>query len=444
MSKIALNLKEFKHLKTDKHATTLQHKDGHILTLSHGALSPESQEQLKAMAPKEDPKALKAPEGFADGGPALGSTTRPDKGWGSVTVVEADGGEIEAPYTGNVPQAARQDYQANTTEKRKKETEQYGQPLTNVKEMDCSGGMSGHYAEGGGIMDTVKKLAPVAIMAMADGGDVPQTEDTPAPMPAPTEAAPQVVAPVANKEVAQQPIDSSTMRMRQLYNNQVAQTTAGADPTPFMFGDKGQPPTSFDAQVWDKAQKEYASEQALRAQDAAAAQQQAIKTNASRVQAGLAPLPVPNVPQDPQMPGSMMNQPPPNQPNEMPKTNQEAQGAPDPMQQYGDMLMKGMNAQLAGVEQGAQAQGALGQAQAKQYQQAAAISQNNQETYKKTYDTLEQERQHIMSDINEGHINPEQYWTGDKDGNGGHSKIMAGIGMIIVLGLILLVVRMLP
>lgn len=47
--KIALDLKQFKHVKSDKNSTTLQHKDGHQLTLAHKALSPEFQAQLQSL-----------------------------------------------------------------------------------------------------------------------------------------------------------------------------------------------------------------------------------------------------------------------------------------------------------------------------------------------------------------------------------------------------------
>lgn len=50
MSKIALNLNDFKHLKSSKDSTTLQHKHGHVLNIAHRHLSKEAQEQLHALA----------------------------------------------------------------------------------------------------------------------------------------------------------------------------------------------------------------------------------------------------------------------------------------------------------------------------------------------------------------------------------------------------------
>lgn len=54
MSKIALDLKKFKHVKSDDKSTTLQHADGHILTMAHNSLSPEFQEQLKCLVKPSD------------------------------------------------------------------------------------------------------------------------------------------------------------------------------------------------------------------------------------------------------------------------------------------------------------------------------------------------------------------------------------------------------
>jgi hypothetical protein len=53
MSKIALDLKDFMHVKSDEKATTLRHKQGHLLKIAHNVLSKDAQEQLKALAGKE-------------------------------------------------------------------------------------------------------------------------------------------------------------------------------------------------------------------------------------------------------------------------------------------------------------------------------------------------------------------------------------------------------
>ncbi len=50
MSNIKLDLKRFKHIKSDKHSTTLQHPDGHTITMAHSALGPEAKQQLMALS----------------------------------------------------------------------------------------------------------------------------------------------------------------------------------------------------------------------------------------------------------------------------------------------------------------------------------------------------------------------------------------------------------
>ncbi len=83
-----LNLKHFKKTKSDDKSTTLQHKDGHTITIAHKALSPKMKEELQALGsdkpkspkevekepktPKKDEKITKpvekAPKKMADGG----------------------------------------------------------------------------------------------------------------------------------------------------------------------------------------------------------------------------------------------------------------------------------------------------------------------------------------------------------------------------------------
>ncbi len=75
--KIALDLKEFKHVSSDHKTTKLKHKNGHFLVLSHKSLSPEAQKQLGALskvsieaqtANQAQEKQLEQPKMMAEGG----------------------------------------------------------------------------------------------------------------------------------------------------------------------------------------------------------------------------------------------------------------------------------------------------------------------------------------------------------------------------------------
>lgn len=105
--------------------------------------------------------------------------------------------------------------------------------------------------------------------------------------------------------------------------------------------------------------------------------------------------------------------------------------AADPAGEAEGVFRAGYNQKLAGINQAANAAGALGQQKAAVLEQSIADKQKAVEHYDEQYRALNDELQAARQDVLDGHIDPNQYWTGDKNGNGGHSKIMAGIGMIL-------------
>ncbi len=48
-----IDTKRFKRLESDEHSTTLQHDDGHILTVAHKGLSPKMRGQIAELASVE-------------------------------------------------------------------------------------------------------------------------------------------------------------------------------------------------------------------------------------------------------------------------------------------------------------------------------------------------------------------------------------------------------
>lgn len=61
----------------------------------------------------------------------------------------------------------------------------------------------------------------------------------------------------------------------------------------------------------------------------------------------------------------------------------------------------------------------------------AAARSDLMQKYQENLSHIDTEVNALKEDIANSHIDPNQYWSGDKDGNGGHSKIAAGIGMIL-------------
>lgn len=94
---LGLDPKMFKHVKSDHKSTTLQHKQGHVVTIAHNVLSPKMQTQLKALANvgKEDQTEAQSqeaqdqqPRKMAEGGKTMPS----ELGDGSPMPMMAEGG----------------------------------------------------------------------------------------------------------------------------------------------------------------------------------------------------------------------------------------------------------------------------------------------------------------------------------------------------------------
>lgn len=146
----------------------------------------------------------------------------------------------------------------------------------------------------------------------------------------------------------------------------------------------------------------------------------------SNINEGIAPSPPPAIEAVAPTPVTMSEQPMPQMPSAaptMPVGMPSMAGAPT--------MMQGYNNAVAGLAGAAKAAGALGQDQAAILQQNIEEDRIAAETYQNAYNELEAERQMHMQDIAEGHVDPDKYWTGDKNGNGSHSRIAAGIGMIL-------------
>lgn len=346
MSKIKLDLSQFKHKESDKHSTTLEHKkDKHMITLYHKALSPENQEQLKA----------------------LGSSAKDAK-------QSDDKGEAKA------------DSQAQDAK--------YG------KIMDPKGNKPQVYAEGGEVEteepmqqpEAVPEQTPVEQATQFDVNKVPDVEGTPQDQYQKRFAEYKATYPNQPDEV----IDRSVLRdMGQHREEQqkVSEEKVKADKD-------AQYEKEFQAETAGKAYAEKLAKAGLAPQ---AAQPQAVQQGPVAPQAGVQP-------QQPQAPAA-----------------QPQQG----MQDMESMLQGGYQKQMAGINAQAAAQGELGKQQAELLNQQVNNQKAAIDTYNKQYQDLDNERKAHIADIQAGRIDPEKYWTGDAEGNGSHSKLAAGIGMIL-------------
>lgn len=245
---------------------------------------------------------------------------------------------------------------------------------------------------------------------MADGGEV---ADIPDASPAPVEAQP---AP------APAPIDPELQQKREIYNHLVSTPTgrgfmASPDKS---FGPSGEAPKQFDAGAWRQAQTKFGEIQQSKIQEN---QQQAASTveeNQARQAAGLAPLPVPAATaaakQDPALQTQVAQV----------GTAPTAPSDPYGTQAFSDTYTKGVGEQKAGLQQEAAAQTQMGNEQAATLQHGQEVQQAALQNYQTHYQNLENERQSLISDINNQHIDP-QHFVHSMDGA---SKIATAIGLI--------------
>lgn len=400
-NRIALDLKQFKHVKSDKNSTTLQHKDGHMLTLAHQALHPENQKQLAALAKMNKDQQE----------PDVRGQKAEDQQQGLSLPHFDQGGSIPGSLS-DMADAVRG--------AGKSVGDKFKTGYENLKSGAAEGTAAPAAKHGSYYSPTQGKM-----MEYAEGGDV--QDPIPAPFQPPQMATvdPEVAArqslrsqvPVTKPD---QPADSGLDSKKALYNQQLSSSGAPVSDKD-MFGPNGEPPVNpVNPTIWGNVQNSSQAQQDMAAElkkskdvtdqgDASAQQQQthdqALAQNVTNGQVGKPPVADP--------------------------------GAPDMgLSNYGGMLGQAYQNEIAGTQQQAAAQGALGKEQAAILAERQAAQQKAQETFQQSYQDLVHEQDGLQHDIQHGFIDPNQFWKGVKNPEtgeleGGHSKIAAGIGMIL-------------
>lgn len=244
------------------------------------------------------------------------------------------------------------------------------------------------------------------------------TPDAPIQAPAAVEAPVETSAQPAPSPT---PADPELQQKREMYNHLVSTSTGrGFVASPDKaFGPNGEAPKTFDAGAWREAQAKYSEAQTQKAQEG---QQQAATTaeeNNARQAAGLSPLPAPAAAmaanQDPALKAQVAQ----------PVTPQAPQD-PYGTQAYSDAYTKGVAEQKAGLQQEADAQTKMGNEQAASLQKGQEVQQAALQNYQTHYQNLENERQGLIKDINDKHIDPN-HLIGNMDTA---SRVSTAIGLI--------------
>lgn len=420
MSLLGLDPKKFKHIKSDDKSTTLQHKDGHVLTIAHNILSPKMKAQLQALsnvgkeAQTEDQADESRSVKMSKGGP-MGPNVHQQ-----ALIKEAKGGQIRMDGGGKVPipddNSPAPPKKINPSEVAKGSQQGESRPPSKI------------------ITDTLegwwdpKKKAQGGQIKMAEAGAVPDIAEVK-----------DAVSAQSPQDISQTPqIPDSQLHLQRIYNSLVSGNVNNSpdqvNTRPWAtFGPSGEPPKSFDSNAWTQAEQMAAQEQKTKGIADQQKMVHAAQDNEVRRRAGILPVdgnaqPGPNA-AAPGAPGTQqqLDQMPPGSEQEAPpvagdKSNLQGQdlGTGDAE----DMFRRGLAEDQTGIQGMGQNKGALGIQSGQLEDQRAQAGQEAQQRYSTEFNNLNAERQNHIQDIIDGHIDPNKYWDD-------HSKIAAGIGMIL-------------
>lgn len=387
---IKLDLSKFKHVKSDDKTTTLRHdKDGHEITLAHKALSKDNQAALAKLAEMANGDTIKtdsAAKGVKEASekPSLhGRTIQVEKDeqkpkYGKVKGPDGEKAQV-FQSGGKVEPSAWDKLVGYTPAQPKPDMNKEAVPQDKAKDMQKVFGDTTNKAEGGMVQHYNQGTPDVEQMTSFDPNQMPES------------SAPQ----------------DPNAKYQDLYSElKDLGTSSNLDHSA---------PAEIDQRALDAASTKKANDEDASNQSAAAQMRQAEAQNAKRAELGLPPVEVPG-----QMPSrEPQGEMPQEQAAQMPQPQ-----AQDPMADYSQLLKGGYEKQMAGIQGAANAQGALGQEQAKALDEGIKAKQEAASSYMQQYNALEQERQDHMNDIRNAQIDPNKYWDN-------HSKVAAAIGMII-------------
>jgi hypothetical protein len=492
MSNIKLDLSQFKHKSSDKDSTTLVHdKLGHSITLSHKTLTPENQKQLQALSkmsansqtPLQADDAKHQTPRYANGGRI------PDT-WKPKAKKMADGGDVtddtQTPPQAldpNAPQATLQtatqpDLSANMNnfytpeqiEQQKRMADLYNlSPEMMHQAMAAAVGSMGVVGEGAAEADSAAEgLAALEGKAAPNGklvqipGKAPKPWEpggTPNWKPGQNGTGIQVKAKggavqryAGGTDYVEPGTDKSEPFKEELNALDTPPAALQSDPTNSQGLYTTDPQTAMPAinQAYNRGKENAVEDRKQRylepfnitgETDPKAAelralndvnneqldtektkQQQALmdqKIAAKKAELGLGS---PAAQMTPTTSGEAVT-------GETPR--EQAAPPQDPSLDPSAGVMQGYQNQMTGVQNEATAKGKLGEAQANIINQQVSDQNAARAAFQQHYNELDKERQAHIADIQNGYIDPNKYWTGDANGNGSHSKIAAGIGMLL-------------
>lgn len=436
MSKIKVDLDKFKHESSDGKTTTLRHKDGHMITLAHKSLNPEMQKalsQMSAMSQINTQHEESEVKQMAEGGEA--SPQIVPEGVGQPVQSEVPYALNPSPQPGEIAPSNGEPTIANTGMTRDQllahlqpTEEEFRKAMENAAAMTGSIGKVGQSAAQVLAKAPPSQFGRVAVTQQArpNGQVFSSFADKMAGKPIPTQM-PKKMADGGDVNFLGPMADTEDLPAAEGWEPETPYSL-NPNPDPRAISPFNGPyrPTIPEGTMHPGSVPE-----GLPPGPIANTMRFNPETVSSNLPSAEKPAPFLNKFVPPMSEAKGIAE----QPASMPQPHPQGPGMPQ-MDQTEASLMRGVHDIQKGIELQSKAQQQKADADA----QILARQQNDVMAAKSAFDNryqeLDQERKAHMADIQNGHIDPNQYWTGIKDPitgetKGSHSQIASAIGMIL-------------
>lgn len=410
---LGLKPSDITHASSTDKSTTLHYKNGNRTTIAHNVLSPKMRQQLKALTPIASEAATEGQKQESQDQHQYGKVIMKADG-GSVMDTVSNAASAAADWLGGDARAITKEHDAH-----KARTED---SLRHANEAPSSG-----YAKGGEV-NHMKMIADLIQAGHHDaahstyqkycsGGMAQYAEGT---KDRPVSGDDADIQKYEDSSPSESIMDKASAEWDKLKSKGISGLTKGStDPEYGRSAKNPVPQRSVDQEVAQR-QEQQAIAQASNAPEA----QEPANGGMSQGDA-TSPLAPPAI----ETPGGLA------------AADQGAQGldqaaAKSPgMPGFDSMVNQGYNAGIQASKYGQEAGVMKSQADQEAFQNNVWADQAALKAYQSGNEEINQERQNHINDIQNGYIDPNKYWTGYTAANGdkvaGHSKVAAGIGMIL-------------
>lgn len=412
-----LDLKKFKKVKSDKKSTTMRHEDGHELRIAHQSLSPKMREQMAALP-------------MAEGGEVAGNPQSPPPVFAEDDAIQSYNPvdtiiDVAKSFANNIHKSMTADtanYQAAKVAQDNGDPEPMKQWMLGHANQIALGTIGSPVASA---ESAVAKVPFHKQMAAEKAAATEAMAAKPTPMSFHERAALEKMDQGIASQAKAKPTAAEVNNMDQgVISGEQHLENVARGKEKIKMADGGDVPASHemtDEEAINAASQQDPTQEPLGTAPPAQISQdlQNLKDMAAAdTLSQAANQPVVAQPQMAAMPQQQVAQPQQQvaQPQQMTQPAQPQQTLPTLADAYQN--------QIAGINQQAAAESQANKLKTQELVKAVDQQKLLQTHFEEQTKALESERQSLLQDIKDGHVDPDKYWDN-------HSKLMTGLGIIL-------------